>query len=423
MLTVVGLNHLSAPIDVRERVAISDASLPDALRSLGQGVILSTCNRTEIYQTTDAPVDREAAAAFLGRRLGLALPEAERYLYRLAGEAAVRHLYAVAAGLDSLVLGEAQILGQVRAALAAAESAGTASLVLRRAFGDALRVGRRARAETFIGRHATSVSYAAVELARSVFGRLAGRRAVVVGAGETGELTTRILVDHGVEVLAVANRTLDRARALASRFGADAVDLEALGGVLRHADLVISSTEAPHAVIACSVVQAALERRERFPLVLVDIAVPRDVDPAVRSLAGVVLYDIDDLKARCDHNRSQRQGEVQLVQQIIDEEAARFAAWLRAREVTPAIVALRNRAEQARQIELAEALGRLEHLDAADRKIVDDLTRALVNKLLHDPTVRLKELAVQGRGDLTPGAHYVLGLAPAAGTDSAPPRS
>jgi glutamyl-tRNA reductase len=388
MLTVVGLSHRTAPVELRERVAVSAEELTEALQDLGQGVILSTCNRTEVY-LPDGPAP---GRRFFAGRLGPAAVDPSA-LYQLSGEAAVRHLFAVAASLDSMVLGEAQILGQVRAALAAAEAQKTADPVLARAFREAIRVGKRARAETFVGRHAISVSFAAVELARSVFGRLDGCRALVVGAGEMGELTARTLAGHGVGVVAVANRTPAHAAGLAARFGGRALGLDELVPAMNDADIVISSTDAPSCVIGAAEVTAATAGRGDRPLFVIDIAVPRDVDPTVRDVPGVFLYDIDDLKSLCDHNRTQRQREVHRVQQIIDAETARFAAWWRSRQAVPTVVALRARAEQVRQEELAEALGKLRHLDAADRATVAALTRAIVNKLLHQPTVRLKARA------------------------------
>lgn len=393
MLTVVGLSFRSAPVELREKILIGEDELASALQALGHGVILSTCNRTEIYQATDTADRSLDALAFLERRFSGLEAAFRPHLYELEGSRAVRHLYAVAAGLDSMVLGEPQILGQVRAALDAAEAAGTAGPVLSRVFRQAVRVGRRARAETFVGRHAVSISYAAVELARRVFGRLDGCRALVVGAGEMGELTARTLVDHGVGVVAVANRTLENASALAARFGGEAVALDRVVPSLAASDIVITSTDAPGYVIDRADVRSAIAGRDGRPLFLIDIAVPRDVDPAVRSLDRVFLYDIDDLKALCDLNREGRRREVNGVQQIIDGEAARFESWWKTRRVIPTVVALREHAEQARQEELSEALRKLRHLSDADQATVDALTRALVAKLLHRPTTWLKGAA------------------------------
>ncbi len=397
MLTVVGLSFRSAPVELREKVIIDEAELDSALHELGHGVILSTCNRTEIYQTSVRARRDLDAARFLMRRFAGPEDTLRPHLYHLEDRRAVRHLFAVAAGLDSMVLGEPQILGQVRAALSAAEAAGTSGPVLAHLFRQAVRVGRRARAETFVGRHPVSISSAAVELARRVFGRLDGCRALVVGAGEMGGLTVRTLVDHGVGVVAVANRTLENAHVLAHLYGGEAVGLDSLIPSLAAADIVITSTDAPGYVISQADVGQAVACRDGRPLFIIDIAVPRDVDPDVRALPGVVLYDIDDLKALCDLNREGRQREVASVQRIIDDELERFDGWWRSRRVVPTIVALREQAERARQTELAEAFSHLRHLSEADRATIDALTRAIVQKLLHRPTTRLKEMA--GRSD------------------------
>lgn len=414
MLTVVGLSYRSAPVELREKIIVDESQLESALRELGHGVILSTCNRTEIYQTNWSAEPSLDAVHFLTRRFVGPDDALRAHLYRLGDTRAVRHLFAVAAGLDSMVLGEPQILGQVRAALSAAEAVGTAGPVLSHLFRQAVRVGRRARSETFVGRHAVSISYAAVELARKVFGRLDGCRALVVGAGEMGELTVRTLVDHGVGVVAVANRTLENASALARLYGGEAVPLETVVPSLAAADIVISSTDAPGYVIGERDVSQAVARRGGRPLFIIDIAVPRDVDPAVRALSDVVLYDIDDLKALCDLNRKGRQREVESVQRIIDGEVERFEAWWQSRRVVPTIVAMREQAERDRQTELAEALGRLRHLSETDRATVDALTRAIVSKLLHRPTIRLKEMASRSDEESIRLARDLFGLDPEA---------
>jgi glutamyl-tRNA reductase len=409
MLTVIGLNHRTASIAIREKVTVPDRNLPDVLSALGHGVVVSTCNRTEIYQADGHDSAEEAAQAFFRDRLETECSGVEPHLYRLDGEAALRHLFAVAAGLDSMVLGEAQILGQVRLALEQAEQVGTADAALARAFRHAVRVGRRARAETFIGRHTLSVSYAAVDLARGVFGSLAGCRALVVGAGEMGELTAQSLADNGVGVVAVANRTFERAEDLATRFGGRPVALDRLAPALREADIVISSTDAPHYVISEPEVRQAVRDRVGRPLFLIDIAVPRDVDPVVRETPGVILYDIDDLRARCELNLAGRRAEIHRVQRIVDEEIDRFRGWWQARRTIPSIIALRQKAEAIRQEELQEALRMFDDLSEENRRVVDDLTRAIVNKILHAPTVGIRQLASADDAELS-RARALLGL-------------
>jgi glutamyl-tRNA reductase len=351
----------------------------------------------------------DRAYSFFASRLG-SDADRESWLYDLRDAAALQHLCAVAAGLDSMVLGESQILGQVREALLVAIATGEAGPILTRAFRAALRVGRRARHETFVGRHPVSVSRAAVELARTTLGSLVGRRVLVVGAGEMGELTAQALVDCGVGVFAVANRTVERARSLAARHGGVAAPLDDLGALLVNADIVIASTDSPHAIVHAADVRAAMESRRERPLFVIDIAVPRNVDPAVRSIPGVDLCDIDDLKARCEHNRDRRRDEIERVYAIVDQETARLAMWWDSRDAIPTVVELRARAEKVRREELDEALGRLRHLDHDDRAIVDALTRAIVNKLLHQATVTLKAAGGVYRDDQIRLARELFGL-------------
>lgn len=391
MLRVVGVNHRTAPVDVREKLVFHDAEVPDALEALGSGIILSTCNRTEIYQETEAGA--RASITFLAGRFNDSERALMPHLYQLSDLDAVRHLFAVAAGLDSMILGEPQILGQVRLAAEMAEATVATGSVLSRVFRDAIRVGKRARTETFVGRHAVSVSYAAVELARTVLGTLHGRKVLVVGAGQMGELAVRTLVDHGVDTVVVANRTVANAAALANQFGGSAVPLQQVVEALEGADIVISSTDASSYVISRSDVEQVMVRRDQRPLLLIDIAVPRDIDPSVRGVTGIHLHDIDDLQTLCEMNREARRREARRVQRIIDDETARFERWWRVQDVIPTIVAVREQAERARQEELREAYQKLRQLSEEDRATIDALTRAIVAKVLHGPTVRLKGLA------------------------------
>ena len=401
ILSVVGVSYRSTPLELREKLLVGESELAEALVDLGHGVVLSTCNRTEIYQVADGPEGVDRVCHFLATRSGVPSEALRPNLYHLVGEEAARHLYAVAAGLDSMVVGEPQIMGQVRGALRAAMAAGTAGPILTHVFREALRVGKRARSETFIGRHAVSVSYAAVELARQVFGKLTECRALVVGAGEMGELTTRTLVSHGVGVVAVANRTIANAATLADRFGGSVVTFDRLVPALSAADIVISSTDAPGYVISRADLELAALGRDGRPLFIIDIAVPRDVEPTVRTVPNVVLYDIDDLQSLCNLNREERQRESRKVYDIIDAEAARLTDWWQTRQAIPTIVELRAQADAVRRVELAEAFGKLADLSTEQRAVVDDLTRAIVAKLLHQPTMRLKDLARQAdRGSI-----------------------
>jgi glutamyl-tRNA reductase len=411
MLRVVGLNHESASVAIREKVAVSKADLGAATRAVGSCVFLSTCNRTEIYVLEDDLPAIARARAFFSQRLPQT-PRGEALVYEYHGVTAVQHLCSVAAGLDSMVLGESQILGQVRDALQESIAIGAANPVLTRSFRTALRVGRRARHETFVGHHPVSVSRAAVELARSTVGELTGKRVLVVGAGEMGELTTQALVDAGVGVFGVLNRTVERARLLATRYGGRAGSLDEAVPFLELADIVIASTDAPEPVLNSDDVAAAMANRRDRPLHIVDIAVPRDVDPSVRGIAGVQLCDLDDLKAHCEHNRHRRAAEVGRVDAIIAQEIERLMAWWETQSALPTVVDLRARAEQVRQEELTEAFGRLRNLSDQDRAVVDDLSRALMNRLLHQPTVGLKEAGEGGRDEVIHIARELFGLGP-----------
>ena len=404
----LGLSHRTAPVAVRERLNYSPRALASALARLGCGhgagaadlvelVILSTCNRLEMYA---AASDEAAAYAtlldFLEETRGVPRAEFAEHLYRLAGAEAVTHLARVAAGLDSMILGEPQVLGQVAEALQAASTQGAAGPILSAAFRTALRAGKRARTETAISRNPATVSSMAVKLAETAAGGLAGRSVLIVGAGEMAELAAEALRARGVSHLSVVNRTLARAEQLAERWGARALTFERLGEALAEADIVLSSTDAPHFVISAGLARAALAQRPDRPLVFIDIAVPRDVDPEVRRLNNVHYFDIDDLAARLNGALSERQQEVPRVEAIVAEEIGAFQNWLRGLEVAPLIIGLRAKAEAIRRAEVEKALRRLPRLTEAERRQIETMTEALVSKLLHAPTQRLKAETQQG---------------------------
>jgi glutamyl-tRNA reductase len=379
-LALVGISHHTARVEVRERVAIPLPEAAALARSLGDAVCLSTCNRTEIYLAGE---DEEPAVAALER---LALEPIEQVVYRLHDEAAAVHLFRVAAGLDSLVPGEGEILGQVREAYEAAAP----GPLLDRLFRQALQVGKRVRAETAIGENPASVSSAAAALAQQVFGDLDGRRVLLVGAGRIGELAARNLWSRGASIVYVANRSTESAAALARRFDATAVELDDLRARLGDVDVVLTSTSAPDVVVRASDVPS----RRRSPLFFIDIAVPRDVDPRVHELDGCYLYDIDDLEAVVAETLSGRRAEAARAEQLVAEEADRFREWRASLDVVPAIASLRAWAEEIRAAELAK-LGRLpEH----ERRTVESVTAQIVNKLLHLPTVRMKQAAAAAEG-------------------------
>ncbi|HKI22985.1 MAG TPA: glutamyl-tRNA reductase [Gaiellaceae bacterium] len=390
-LLVVGTSHRLAPLEVRERVALDgegEAALAQRLGESGEAVCLSTCNRTELYLVAadaDAAGDRATAAlADLGR---IARAELEPYLYRLEQEAAATHLFRVAAGLDSLVPGEGEIQGQVRSAY----ERGAVGPLLDRLFRQALHAGKRVRTETAIGESPASVASAAAALAAQVFGDLAGRRIVVVGAGKVGELAARNLVSRGAELIFVANRTVDRASSLAERFGGEALPLDVLGPELEAADIVVSSTAARETILAREQVEHALSARRGRPLLLVDLAVPRDVDSTIKGLHGCFLYDIDDLQSVVEETLTGRRGEAIRAEAIVAREGEQFRQWLGALDSVPAIASLRERAEAIRRGELAKAGPRLAGLSEHERHAVESLTNQIVNKLLHQPIMRLKE--------------------------------
>jgi glutamyl-tRNA reductase len=393
-VSLVGLSHHVAPVELRERVTLDLGAAAAAARGLGDAVCLSTCNRTELYLSN---VDDERAVRLLEELAGEPL---DGVLYRLHDDAAAVHLFRVAAGLDSLVPGEGEILGQVRDAYEAA----TPGPVLDRVFRQALAVGKRVRTETAIGESPASVSSAAAALAAQVFGDLRGRRVLLVGAGRIGELAAANLASRGAEIAFVANRTLESARELAQRFGGTPLSLDQIAGHLSEIDVVVSSTSAPEPVLRA----ADVPSKRRTPLFFIDIAVPRDVDPAIAELGGCFLYDIDDLEAVVAETLSGRRAEAERAEQLVAEEAARFRAWHASLDVVPAIASLRARAEEIRSAELAKVDARVSD---DERRTLESVTAQILNKLLHLPTVRMKEAAVGSDGALYADAvRHLFGL-------------
>ncbi|HEU4942051.1 MAG TPA: glutamyl-tRNA reductase [Gaiellaceae bacterium] len=398
-LLLVGTSHRLAPVEVRERVALDpegEAALALRLGESGEAVCLSTCNRTELYLAADdTGAAGERATEALADLGGVPRAELEPYLYRLEQEAAAAHLFRVAAGLDSLVPGEGEIQGQVRSAY----ERGAVGPLLDRLFRQALHTGKRVRTETAIGESPASVASAAAALAAQVFGDLAGRRIVVIGAGKVGELAARNLVGRGAELSFVANRSLDRASSLAERFGGAPLSLDSIDRELAEADIVVSSTSARDPILAREQLERALRARKGRPLLLVDLAVPRDVDPAVRDLGGCFLYDIDDLQSVVEETLTGRRGEAIRAEAIVAAEGERFRAWLASLDSVPAIASLRDRAEAIRRRELAKMSPRLAGLSERERHAVESLTNQIVNKLLHQPIMRLKEAGVGEEDD------------------------
>jgi glutamyl-tRNA reductase len=378
-LSLVGISHRHAPVELRELVALGAKEATALAKELagesGECVCLSTCNRTELYTVGDGVEDRALETL---RNLGG--EEVAALSYRLADHSAALHLFRVAAGLDSLVPGEGEILGQVRAAY----EAGATGPLLNRLFHDALHAGKKARAQTTISESPVSVSSASAALAQQVFGDITGRRVVVVGAGKVGELAARSLAARGAQLVAVANRSDERGHELARQFGAQAIPIDRLSDVLASADVAVTCTSAPGFVLG----PADVRDRKGRPLFLIDLAVPRDIDPAVNEIDGCYLYDIDDLEAVVETSLSGRRREAERAEAIVAEEAERFRGWQASLEVVPTIASLRARAEAIRSAELAKA-----KLSDRERAAVESITSQIVNKLLHLPTVRMKEAA------------------------------
>jgi glutamyl-tRNA reductase len=394
------MSHRSAPVEVRERVAFPPCAGRSFLRRLAQegaaaeAVLLSTCNRTEIYAVVEDDDARSRILGLLADDRGVECESLEKDTYWLTDGAAVRHLYRVASSLDSMVVGEAQILGQVREAYRAATEERCAGPVLNRLFHTSLRIGKKVRSETGIGDSSLSVPHVAVKLAEEVFGTLAGRRALVLGAGEMSELVIRHLKARGVGEVRIANRTPERARLLAGRVGGVAVGFDALAEELPTADVVVSSTGSGEWVVGSQVVAGSLEEREE-PLFFIDIAVPRDVDPVVQTFGRVYLYDIDDLQAVVERNADDRSAAAERGEAMISPAVFEFMGWLSTLQAAPLIQELRDEAERIRRHELSRALEKMD-LSAEEATSVERLSHSLVNKLLHGPISEIKTLAEAG---------------------------
>jgi len=408
----IGVSHHTAPIAVRERVAVAPDRLEDALRDLcsrpgiEEAMIVSTCNRLEIYAAVSGEEGAAAARAFLRERE----PTIDRHLYENRGLAAVRHLFRVCSSLDSMVIGEPQILGQVKEAFRRAEQARTVGRILSRSVQRAFTVAKRVRTNTQIGAAAVSVGFAGVELARKVLGTLEGRSAMLVGAGEIGTLAARHLAGAGCRDLHVVNRSRERAEALAAELGATAHPWDALFDLLVRCDVVVCSTSAQEPILTRERVQEAMRKRRHRPLLIVDLAVPRDVDPRANEVADVYLYDVDDLDRVMEENRESRRREAALAEGIVEREAQAFYAALH-NEAEPLLRAIRLQAEEIVRNEIARTLGRKE-FDESQRAGLEALGRAIVNKLLHLPTTRIREAGLEDDGALLAAAASLFGLAP-----------
>jgi glutamyl-tRNA reductase len=397
-LIVLGVSHNTAPVALRERLSLTERSGRRFLQELvaqdeiSEAVAISTCNRTEFYFVTADPV--RAEAELLGRLAqdaDIRPIELAAIVYSPRNCDAARQLYRVTAGLDSMIIGEAEVQGQVKRAYEAALDAGTTGPLTNRLFGAALQAAKRARSETGIGRERVSVSTVAVDLARDVVGDLASRSVVIIGAGEMAELTAQALADQGVRTVFVANRHADRARSLAERFGGEVGSLDSLPARLQDADIVVASTSSPHPIVGADELGVVMRARGGRPLVLIDIAVPRDIEHACGEIEGVSVYDMDDLQAIVARNIDVREGERAKAEAVIEEEIQRFARWLAQLEVMPTITSLREHGADIVDQVLAENAGRWESASPRDLARIEAVARAVMQRLLHEPTIRLKE--------------------------------
>jgi glutamyl-tRNA reductase len=398
-ILAIGVSHKTAPVEVRERVALTDAQAAEFVRDLRgaaevqEAVAISTCNRTELYLVVGDPVEAESTAlAMLSTRAGIRPTALAPSIYSHRNCDAARHLYRVASGLESMIVGENEIQGQVKRAYEAALARETTGPLTTRLFQAALETGKRVRTETGIGERKLSLPAVAVALAREQLGDLEGREVVILGTGETSELTARALADSGVRTVFVANRRRDRALSLARRYRGSAVNFDELPGALAQADIVVAATASPHLLLEARELADVMMLRDRRPLLLIDLAVPRDIDSACADLEGASLYDIDDLQAVIARNRRVRQAEARKAEGIIEEEIQQFAAWLGALEVLPTLAALRAHANEIADQVLRENDGKWESASPRDRERVQALAQAVVNRLLHDPTMRMKDV-------------------------------
>ena len=398
-LSLVGVSHRTAPVDLRERLDFSSRDVGAAVEALAsrssaaESVVLSTCNRSEIYVASASPDRaREEIVAFLTDYHALPPEAFAPHLFSLSGTEAARHLFRVAAGLDSLVVGEPQILGQVKEAFQAASERRCTGPILSKLFHWSFAVGKRVRTETALGEGAVSISFAAVALARKIFGRLDGRRGLVVGAGEISSLTAQHLRAHGVGEMVITSRTAANADALAAAVGGHALPWDAMPAALAAADIVVTATGSQRPIITRAQVEAATGRRRRDPLFIIDVAVPRDVESSVGDLEQVFLYNVDDLQSVVQENLSRRTAEIERAERIVDDEVTRFTAWRRSRGAIPTVVALRERFDGIRRSELQRLEGKLAGLPPDTRALFDQLTRLIVEKLLLEPTEQLKAL-------------------------------
>ncbi len=406
-IVLLGLNHKTAPVELRECLAFSKDETATALEALrkypaiSEVVIISTCNRVEVLLTTKSRSDAvDAVKTFISEFKKLPVAQFEESLYMHYGKKAVRHVFRVASSLDSMMVGEPQILGQMKEAYLVATMKKTSGVILNRLLHKTFFVAKRVRTETGIGDHAVSISYAAIELGRKIFGSLEGKKVLLIGAGEMAELAVEHLIRNRVGDIFVANRTFERGVELAGNFNGKAIRIEEITECLKVVDIIISSTGSPNFIIVRNQVKSIMRSRRNRPIFFIDIAVPRDIDPEINRLTNSYVYDIDDLKGIIDENIEDRNRESIKGERIIDEAAIHFRQWYESLEVVPTIVALRNKMNAIAKSEIKKTLRSLNHLSDNDRQAICRMTDAVVNKILHNPTIFLKNSGCRGNNSI-----------------------
>ncbi len=401
----IGLNHETAPVAIRERLALTGDALEETLRWLKErppvqeALVLSTCNRVELYLVTEEKSDQvdRMVRAYFEERFGLEEDDWRRFHYQYGYHKAITHLFRVASGMDSMVIGEPQITGQVKEAYRKAVHQKAVGTILNRLCHKCFHVSKRVRTETELASRAVSVSYVAVELAKKIFGDLSERQALLAGAGEMAELAARHLAGNGIARILVASRTLEHAQRLAATFEGEAISLNAIPGSLSQIDILLCSTASPDYILRADQVREAMRTRRHKPVFIIDIAVPRNIDPAVNTIDNVYLYDIDDLQSVLQANLEERKKELRHAESIVQEEVRAFLAWISNLNLVPTIVSLRERAEKIRQGEVEKALSLLQNpVSEKDRKAIEAMSQAIVNKILHDPVSTLKKAEAKG---------------------------
>ena len=405
-IVIVGLSHKTAPVEIRERLAFNPSDMEKPLSKMlelspvAEGLIVSTCNRVELCAASKEPDAAIAALrCFLAEYHKVDPEDINEHLYDYHGEDAIRHLFRVASSLDSMVLGEPQILGQIKTAYGYAAEFKTAGLILNRFLHKAFSVAKRVRTETAIASNAVSVSFAAVELARKIFDRLDDKAVMIIGAGEMCELAAKHFVANGISKVLVTNRTFERAEKLATEFNGKAVPFEHFVDHLIEADIVLTSTGAPNFILGQRQMEEVLKRRKNKPMFLIDIAVPRDIDPKVNGIDNAYLYDVDDLQSVVQANLKERKKEANKAEAIVEQEIGQFYQWLGNLEVKPTIIALRRKLDEIRKQEIEKTFGNLKDLGKKERKSIEAMANAIVNKVLHTPTSVLKQAQSDGSGE------------------------